>query len=72
MPHESPLEARVSDLELKLNVAEDLVDELNKLLFRQQQQIDLLVREVLELKHSQSKENSVAPLSLIDERPPHY
>lgn len=65
-------EQRLTEIEIKLTDTEDTVDELNKQLFRQQQQIDLLAREVLELKRNQVRQPGGAPLSPEDERPPHY
>ena len=42
----SRLEARITDLEIKISYSEDLVDELNHMIFRQQQQIDQLINQV--------------------------
>ena len=40
------MDARITELEIKISYAEDMIDELNRVVFRQQQQIDLLVGEV--------------------------
>mgnify|MGYP003703789949 CR=1 FL=1 len=48
-----------------------LLDELNQLVARQQQQIDLLLREVQRLRQQQS-DGPAAPRNLRDELPPHY
>ena len=37
------MDARITELEIKISYAEDMIDELNRVVFRQQQQIDLLV-----------------------------
>ncbi|MGB8301493.1 MAG: SlyX family protein, partial [Azonexus sp.] len=37
------MESRITELEIKISYAEDLVDELNRTVFRQQQQIDQLI-----------------------------
>jgi len=62
---------RVTELEVKLAFAEDLLETLNSTVFRQQEQIDRLQREVRELRDLLSS----LPLeqrSLRDEIPPHY
>ena len=41
---------RLTDLEVKASFSEDLLDHLNDLVARQQEQIDLLIREVGKLK----------------------
>ncbi len=65
-------EQRLIDLEIKLGYSEDLLDELNKIVARQQQHIDLLLREVASLR--QQLADSAPPVfrSLRDELPPHY
>ena len=68
-PH--AIEQRLTDLEIKASFAEDLVDRLNEVNVRQQQQIDLLSREVARLRQQQATEDPGAP-SLRDELPPHY
>ena len=37
---------RLTDLEIKVSFQEDLLDQLNTIIVRQQQHIDLLLREV--------------------------
>jgi SlyX protein len=64
------LEQRLTDLEIKASFAEDLVDALNRLVARQQDQIALLLREVGELRR-QAPEVGALP-GARDERPPHY
>ncbi len=44
------IDKRLTDLEVKASFGEDLVDHLNDLVARQQEQIDLLIREVGKLK----------------------
>ena len=66
------LEQRLTDLEIKASFAEDLVDALNRLVARQQDQIALLLREVGDLR----RQGAIADAGLApgprDERPPHY
>ncbi|MGC3984264.1 MAG: SlyX family protein, partial [Pseudorhodoferax sp.] len=59
-------------LELKACEAEDLLDELNLTVYRQQQQIDALVRQLEALRTQQPDPTSATFRSLRDELPPHY
>ncbi len=62
---------RLTDLEIKASFTEDLLEQLDLVVIRQQQQIDLLVREVSRLQ--QRNTNSVdGPRSPTDDLPPHY
>ncbi len=64
---------RLTALEIKAAFTEDLVDNLNEVIVRQQQQIDLLVREVTDLRRQGSEDGGGATFrSLRDELPPHY
>lgn len=66
------IEKRLTDLEIKASFGEDLLDELNRVIVRQQQQIDLLMREVSQLRQ-QLPEAGAAPLTRAgDDLPPHY
>lgn len=65
-------ETRITDLEIKISYAEDLIDELNKTVFRQQQQIDLLLVEFKALRDQVRNAEPGEPRSLRDEIPPHY
>ncbi|MBV8604892.1 MAG: SlyX family protein [Pelomonas sp.] len=66
------LDARITELEIKAGFAEDLVEQLNQVIIRQQAQIDLLVREVTALKAQAPGEGGPSFRSLRDELPPHY
>jgi SlyX protein len=64
---------RLTDLEIKASYADDLLDTLNALVARQQEQIDLLLREVSRLRQRGGDEGaSAAPRDPRDELPPHY
>lgn len=66
-------ERRLTDLEIKASYADDLLEELNRVVVRQQQQIDKLQRELAELRRQLPDPGSAAPFrSLRDELPPHY
>lgn len=73
MSSPSDTEQRLIDLEIKMGFTEDLLDKLNELVARQQQHIDLLVREVTQLRQMQ-EDSGGSPVfrSLRDELPPHY
>ncbi|WP_404299859.1 SlyX family protein [Alicycliphilus denitrificans] len=63
---------RLEALEVKAAFTEDLLDQLNLTIYRQQQQIDALVREVLQLRQQQPEGGGAAVRNLRDELPPHY
>lgn len=66
------IDQRLTDLEIKASFTEDLVDQLNQVIVRQQQQIDLLLREVVDLKQQSSAVQSTEPRNLRDDLPPHF
>ena len=59
-------------LEVKISYLEDLADALNTLVTRQQQQIEVLVREVVQLRRQSQDVGGAFGGSLRDELPPHY
>ena len=64
---------RLTDLEIKASYADDLLDTLNALVAKQQEQIDLLLREVSRLRQRGGDEGqSAGPRDPRDELPPHY
>ena len=65
-------EQRLTDLEIQLSFAEDLLDSLNMLVARQQEQIERLASELTDLKRRRSEESPIGFRSLRDELPPHY
>lgn len=68
------VDSRLTELEIKATLAEDLVERLNEVIVRQQEQIDLLMREVAQLaRRAEPSDGDAAPFrSLRDEIPPHY
>ncbi len=66
-------EERLIDIEIKLTRQEDLVEELNKVVYRQQQRIEQLAEVMVVLARQLAEaglgNNSVHQTS---ERPPHY
>ena len=63
---------RLTDLEIKASFTEELLDALNQVIVRQQQEIDLLMREVRQLRQYLPDSGAVAPGRASDELPPHY
>jgi SlyX protein len=69
---EPEINERVNELEIKLTYAEDLVDTLNHMVFRQQEQITALQRQLADLQRQVQAIPSGPAGSLRDEVPPHY
>ncbi len=64
---------RITNLEIKLSFTEDLIEKLNQMVYKQQQQIEFLYREIKSLKEiSNNGDSSVEGKNLRDEIPPHY
>lgn len=63
---------RLTELEIKAGFTEDLLDHLNQTIARQQQQIDLLLREIGQLREQSAQADNGTFRSLRDELPPHY
>lgn len=64
---------RLTALEIKASYADDLLDTLNTLVARQQDQIDRLTHEVTLLRQQLARQASPGEFrSLRDELPPHY
>ena len=66
------LEDRLVDLEVKAAYADDLLDQLSDQIYRQQQQIDLLLSELRLLRERLPEAGTNAPRNLRDDIPPHY
>lgn len=63
---------RLTELEIKASFTEDLLDKLDAVIVRQQQQIDALIREIADLKQQAPVEGVGAARSLRDDLPPHF
>jgi len=63
---------RLTELEIKASFADDALDVLNRTMFRQQQQIEALQRELKALRQQVQSAAPSEPNSLRDELPPHY
>jgi SlyX protein len=72
-PKEGKMKDRLTELEIKTSLTEHLVEELNRAIFRQQQQIDLLQEQLRHLYgRMQANAEPVEARDLRDEIPPHY
>ncbi len=71
----SPTDAilqRLTDLEVKATYTEDLLEQLDQIVIRQQAHIDLLLREVAYLRDQAPQEAPATPRNLRDDLPPHF
>ena len=66
------MESRITELEIKLGLSEDHLEELNRTVFRQQQQIDLLQAQIRELYQLLQPAAPSEPRNPRDDIPPHY
>ena len=67
------IDHRLTDLEIKASFNEDLLDQLNQVVIRQQRQIDMLVREVDRLRQQMLDAGSSVVVGRAgDDLPPHY
>jgi SlyX protein len=66
------IEDRLTDLEVKLSFTEDLVDTLNDTIAKQQRQLELITRELVQLRNMLPSDDVGRQRSLRDEIPPHY
>lgn len=66
------VDGRLTELEIKASFTEDLLEQLNLTIFRQQEQIDQLIREVAVLRQGGQDPNAGAARNPRDEVPPHY
>jgi SlyX protein len=72
MSVENPTDERLMALEIKSSYAEDLLEQLNQLVYEQQRQIDALLAEVGQLRRQMPEGGSAGERNLRDELPPHY
>jgi SlyX protein len=72
MEYTNDVERRLTELEIKASLAEDLLDTLNTLVARQQETIETMVREISRLRQQQTPPADGSPPNPGGERPPHY
>ena len=63
---------RITNLEVKLSFTEDLIEKLNETVYKQQQQIEFLYRELKAIKEQASSSGGGGSGNLKDDIPPHY
>jgi SlyX protein len=66
------IENRLIDLEVKAGFTEDLLDQLNAQVYRQQQHIDALIQELRLLRERLPESGGGETRNPRDEIPPHY
>ena len=66
------MESRLEEIEAKLSLTEDLLEELNKTVFRQQSQIDQLKNELAALRDQVRTDMPGDSHAPREEIPPHY
>lgn len=72
MADEQSLAMRLAEIEAKLTLSDDLLDELNRTVFRQQQQIERLQQELRALQTVVDGADLTPSAGPRDEIPPHY
>ena len=66
------MEDRLEKIETKLSLAEDMIEELNKTVYRQQRQIEQMQQEMRTLRQQLQASLPPEQRNLMDEIPPHY
>ncbi len=66
------MDKRMAELEVKLSFCEDLLEELNRTVCRQQQQIEQILKELQVLRDQVRASLPADPRDPADEIPPHY
>lgn len=67
-----PTQHCLTELEIKASFTEDLLDQLNQVVIRQQCEIDVLAREVERLRQQMPETGSSGFSLAADDLPPHY
>ena len=66
------VDERLNELEIKASFTEDLVEQLNQIIIRQQQDLDALARQIGQLREKLIEPGTGSARSARDELPPHY
>ncbi len=75
MTHDTSSDAidhRLNELEIKASFSEDLLDQLNLVIVRQQLQIDQLIRELGHLRQLSADNSLGRARNSLEDLPPHY
>ena len=68
----SQVDQRLTELEIKASFTEDLVEQLNQIIIRQQQDLDALARQIGQLREQLPEVGTGQPRGARDDLPPHY
>jgi SlyX protein len=71
MQNTDQIDKRLMELEIKASFSEDLLEQLNQTIYRQQQDIERLAREIGQLK-LQAQSAGGTTRNASDDLPPHY
>jgi len=66
------MESRLAEIEVKVSFSEEMLEELNRTVYRQQQQIDQLQKELQALREQVRNSLPAESRNPLDETPPHY
>ena len=66
------IDDRLTELEIKVSFQDDLLDKLDQIIIRQQEQMDALTREVVALRQQSPQAGDAPQRNLRDDLPPHY
>ena len=72
MGSDKSVEDRLAGIEAKLTFSEDMLEEMNRTIYHQQQQIDRLQQELRVLRQAIDNAGPGEPVVPGDEVPPHY
>ena len=72
MEQANNIDQRLTELEIKASFTEDLLDQLDQVIARQQKQIDALALQLAELRQQGSDSVGTTARNLRDDLPPHY
>lgn len=66
------MQEKITDIEIRISYLENTVDELNQVVIKQQDQIDLLIRELMQAKQQLEQGAEFVRSMADDVPPPHY
>jgi len=72
MQNTDAIDKRLMELEIKASFTEDLLDQLNQTIYRQQQDIERLAHEIVQLRLQSQESRQGEQRSASDDLPPHY
>ena len=72
MQNTDAIDKRLMELEIKASFTEDLLDQLNQTIYRQQQDIERLARELVQVRIQSQDNRQGEQRNPGDDLPPHY